>query len=119
MRERDTIEASLRTKCPTMDQNTVDESVARLYTSGVKHKLEEHRKLAERFLFKPAVKRVDEPRAELEKRVVDRFYVSERQRQEERQKKLYDLYIAPTEPKMKVKSKEEIADILARLTSKS
>ena len=120
IRERDKVEASQRMKpAVALDKDAVDESVARLYASGVKHKLEEHRKLAERYLFKPVPKKVEESRADLEKRVVERFYVEERQRQSERQKKLFEQYIAPTGPKKHIRSRDEIADILARLTTKA
>jgi hypothetical protein len=109
-------EAALRTHVKAMPPEAVSESVERLYVSGVKHKLQEHQKLAAKFLFKPTVKTLPESRKELDERMVERFFSSEKLRQEDRRRKLCEIYVAPTEPKMAVRTMEQIQDILSRLT---
>jgi hypothetical protein len=101
---------------PTMTTEEVKESVNRLYYNGIKHKLDAHKKLAEKYLFHcPHPKRQDVSAQELRERVVQRFYVDERLRHQKMQDELRKAYIESTEPKFSRRSRDDITLIVDRL----
>lgn len=98
-----------------MSSDDLHESVARLYTSSVKLKFENHQRLARKFLQNYETTK-DERAAEKAAHSVEHLYTEELTRQKERRKQLVDKYINATEPKVKKVAPHEIGGVVARVS---
>jgi hypothetical protein len=105
---------------PTLTTDEMKESVNRLYYNGMKHKLDEHRRLAGKYLFqRPKKLQEGVSSKELRDRVVQRFYVDEASRHQRVQDDLLKAYVEPTQPNVAHRSRDEITVIVDRLYSGS
>jgi hypothetical protein len=102
-----------------LPQEDIAATVDRLYSSGVRHRLQTHQKLAEVYLFKGKFPKTEASRKEHAEKMVARFYVEEPQRAQKRKNELYQKYIRSTEPHVAKKSTEDILSIVDRLCGKS
>lgn len=92
-------------------------TVERLYTGGIRKKLETHKRLADKLLFHPRPRSSNGGGRELRDRVVQRFYTEENERKQRRWSELLKQYVEPTEPHKATRTKNEIASIVDRLFS--